>query len=80
VFSKKIKEYLVNVKMINLSRQNFHFSIARFTPLHPKETVRNILLGKQFSLEFYKSLADKIALLSEATASGDGNAITVVNL
>ena len=56
------------------------FSSARFTPLHPKETVRNIFLGRPFSLEFYKSWSDKIALIDEALLLGDGNAILAVSL
>ena len=58
--------------------KKYFFSSARFTPLHPKETVRNIFLGKPFSLEFYKSWADKIALIDEAIQLGDGNAILAV--
>jgi hypothetical protein len=67
-----------------LRQENFKihfssFSSARFTPLHPKETIRNIFLGRPFSLEFYKSWSDKIALIDEALLLGDGNAILAVS-
>ena len=52
---------------------------ARFTPLHPKETVKNIFLGQPYSLELYKSFTDKIALIDEALELGDGNAILAVS-
>ena len=53
---------------------------ARHTPLHPRETVKNIFLGKPFSLEFYRSFQDKKDLLNEAIALLDGDAILVVSL
>lgn len=43
-------------------------------------TLRRILLGQPFSLEKYKSLANKTALLDAAIASGNGNAILIIIL
>ena len=53
---------------------------ARFVPLHPKETVRCIFLGQQYSLEFYKTWLDKLALIDAAIELCDGNAILTVVL
>lgn len=44
----------------------------------PDITLRKILLGRQYSLEQYKSLASKTALLDAAILSGDGNAVLIV--
>ena len=63
-----------------LKRQLEKVSSQRFTPLHPKETVRDIFLGKEYSLEFYKTYEDKKALLDEALDIGDGNAILAIAL
>ncbi|XP_043288486.1 spermatogenesis-defective protein 39 homolog [Venturia canescens] len=48
--------------------------------VQPDITLRRILLGQPFSLEKYKSLVSKTALLDAALASGDGNAILIVIL
>ncbi|KAK2579347.1 hypothetical protein KPH14_008298 [Odynerus spinipes] len=48
--------------------------------IQPDVTLRRILLGQTYSLEPYKSLANKTALLDAAVASGDGNAILIVIL
>ncbi|RUS84776.1 hypothetical protein EGW08_007460, partial [Elysia chlorotica] len=40
-----------------------------------EDTLRRILKGETFSLEMYKSLADKLALLDHAIRLHDGNAI-----
>lgn len=47
--------------------------------VQPDITLRRILLGQPFSLEKYKSLVSKTALLDAALASGDGNAILIVS-
>lgn len=60
-------------------RQIEKIHAARFTPLHPKETVKNIFFGQPYSLELYKSFTDKTALIDEALALGDGNAILAVS-
>lgn len=44
----------------------------------PDITLRKILLGRPYSLEQYKSLASKTALLDAAILSGDGNAVLIV--
>ncbi len=41
-------------------------------------TLREILLGQSYSLERYKSLASKTALLDAAILNGDGNSILIV--
>ncbi|KZC13424.1 PREDICTED: spermatogenesis-defective protein 39 homolog [Dufourea novaeangliae] len=46
----------------------------------PDITLRKILLGQPYSLEHYKSLASKTALLDAAIISGDGNAILIIIL
>ena len=61
-------------------RQIEKIHAARFTPLHPKETVKNIFFGQPYSLELYKSFNDKVALIDEALSLGDGNAILAVRL
>ena len=66
--------------MQQVKRQVEKINAARFTPLHPKETVRNIFFGDSYSLELYKSFTDKIELIDEAIELGDGNAILVVSI
>ncbi|KAK0088890.1 hypothetical protein PV325_010341 [Microctonus aethiopoides] len=46
----------------------------------PTSTLRRILLGQPFSLEKYKSLVNKTALLDAAIHSGNGNAILIIIL
>lgn len=48
--------------------------------IEPDITLRQILLGQPYSLEPYKSLASKTALLDAAIESGNGNAILIVVL
>nr|XP_034174101.1 spermatogenesis-defective protein 39 homolog isoform X2 [Osmia lignaria] len=50
------------------------------TAVQPDITLRKILLGQSYSLEPYKSIASKTALLDAAIISGDGNAILVIIL
>ena len=70
----------LRAEVSRLRRQVAKIEEARFIPLHPKETVQNIFLGKNFSLEFYKSFQDKVDLIDEAIALYDGDAILVVTL
>ncbi|OAD58023.1 Spermatogenesis-defective protein 39 like protein [Eufriesea mexicana] len=58
-------------------QQNFHLETAA---MQPDITLRKILLGQPYSLEQYKSLASKTALLDAAILSGDGNAILIIIL
>lgn len=44
----------------------------------PVITLRRILLGQPFSLEKYKSLADKTSLLDAAIIAGNGDAILII--
>ena len=67
-------------ELAQVRRQVEKIHAARFTPLHPKETVRNIFFGQSYSLELYKSFTDKIELVDEAIELGDGNAILAVSL
>lgn len=46
--------------------------------IQPDITLRKILMGQSYSLEPYKSLASKTALLDSAVKSGNGNAILIV--
>ncbi|KAG5338991.1 SPE39 protein, partial [Acromyrmex charruanus] len=46
----------------------------------PDITLREILLGQSYSLERYKSLASKTALLDAAILNGDGNSILIIIL
>ena len=66
-------------ELAQVRRQVEKIHAARFTPLHPKETVRNIFFGQSYSLELYKSFTDKIELVDEAIELGDGNAILAVS-
>ncbi len=69
----------LRAELSQVRRQVEKVHAARFTPLHPKETVKNIFLGQPYSLELYKNFADKVALIDEALALGDGNAILSVS-
>jgi hypothetical protein len=71
---------VLRAEIAQLKRQVEKIHAARFTPLHPKETVKNIFLGQPYSLELYKSFTDKVALIDEALELGDGNAILAVSL
>lgn len=55
--------------------ENKHLTVAQ-----PDITLRQILLGQPYSLEQYKSLASKTALLDAAISNGDGNAILIIIL
>lgn len=57
--------------------QNLHPETAI---VQPDITLRKILLGQPYSLEQYKSLASKTALLDTAIINGDGNAILIIIL
>lgn len=57
--------------------QNVHQETA---VAQPDITLRKILLGQPYTLEQYKSLASKTALLDAAIISGDGNAILIIIL
>lgn len=48
--------------------------------MQPDLTLKKILMGQAHSLESYKSLASKTALLDAAIKSGNGNAILGVRL
>ncbi|CAK9807211.1 Spermatogenesis-defective protein 39 homolog [Anthophora plagiata] len=53
---------------------------SEMSTLQPDITLRKILLGQPYSLDQYKSLASKTALLDSAIMSGDGNAILIIIL
>ena len=69
----------LRAELAQVKRQVEKIHAARFTPLHPKETVRNIFFGQPYSLELYKSFNDKVELIDEAIELGDGNAILAVS-
>ncbi|XP_006813614.1 spermatogenesis-defective protein 39 homolog [Saccoglossus kowalevskii] len=52
----------------------------RFAVLPPRDTIKRLIYGDPCSLEMYKSLTDKLALLDAAVEMHDGNAITAVVL
>ena len=70
---------VLRTELAQAKRQVEKIHAARFTPLHPKETVRNIFFGQPYSLELYKSFMDKVELVDEAIELGDGNAILAVS-
>ena len=69
----------LRIELLRAKRNLEKIQEAKYIPLHPKETVKNIFLGNHYSLEFYRSLSDKKDLLSEAVAIGDGNVIIAVS-
>ncbi|PVD25821.1 hypothetical protein C0Q70_13484 [Pomacea canaliculata] len=52
----------------------------RWIKLPVEATLRRIMKGEAYSLEAYRALEDKLALLDQATALQDGNAITAAVL
>lgn len=61
----------------------FQNSYSRYNlTLPPDDTVNRIILGQPFSLESYRSLEDKLALLDTALGTLDGSAImaTILHL
>lgn len=52
--------------------------LSEMAVAQPDITLRQILLDQPYSLEQYKSLASKTALLDAAILNGDGNAILIV--
>jgi len=70
----------LRIELLRAKRNLEKIQEAKYIPLHPKETVKNIYLGNHYSLEFYRSLSDKKDLLAEAVAIGDGNVILTVLL
>ena len=74
-----LKNIVLNELSVLRAKRNLEkIQEAKYIPLHPKETVKNIYLGNHYSLEFYRSLSDKKDLLAEAVAIGDGNVILTV--
>ena len=78
VISMIWKIVLNELSVLRAKRNLEKIQEAKYIPLHPKETVKNIYLGNHYSLEFYRSLSDKKDLLAEAVAIGDGNVILTV--
>ena len=69
----------LRIELLRAKRNLEKIQEARYIPLHPKETVKNIFLGNRYSLEFYRSFSDKKDLLQEAIAIGDGNVVLTVS-
>ncbi|XP_070578900.1 spermatogenesis-defective protein 39 homolog isoform X2 [Ptychodera flava] len=66
------------VKMLQRSLESARSD--RWSVLSPEMTIKRVIAGDPYSLELYKSLSDKLALLDEAVKSHDGNAIIAVIL
>jgi len=72
---RKLEEELVTV------RRNFtKLQMNRFQPSSVTQTVQDMVLGKPFSLEGYKSFQDKESLLDTALEWGDGDVVLAVTL
>ncbi|XP_059095276.1 spermatogenesis-defective protein 39 homolog [Tigriopus californicus] len=56
----------VKAELIKAKRALAKLETTRYIPLHPRETVLNIFVGKPFSLELYKTFRDKQDLIDEA--------------
>ncbi|XP_040581571.1 spermatogenesis-defective protein 39 homolog [Lepeophtheirus salmonis] len=63
-----------------LRRQAEKLKNSRYFPLHPKDTIKDILFDREYSFEFYKTFDLKKELLDAALDIGDGNAILAVVL
>ena len=70
---RKLEAELVTV------RKNFaRLQVDRFKPSSATQTVQDMVLGKPFSLEGFKSLQDKESLLDSALEWGDGDVVLAV--
>ncbi|XP_076620982.1 spermatogenesis-defective protein 39 homolog [Colletes latitarsis] len=72
ISEKTLSSILATDKLQNLQ--------SEATSIQPDITLSKILLGQPYSLEQYKSLVSKTALLDAAMISGDGNAILIIIL
>ncbi|PIK47182.1 putative spermatogenesis-defective protein 39-like [Apostichopus japonicus] len=62
----------------SLERKLVNLKKSRWSPLSIADLVSRIITGENFSLEPYKSLKDKLALLDAVVGYHDGNAILAV--
>ena len=70
---RKLEAELVTV------RKNFaKLQVDRFKPSSASQTVQDMVLGKPFSLEGFKSFQDKESLLDTALEWGDGDVVLAV--
>jgi hypothetical protein len=74
------KEITFNCIFIVLKADTLQYIPDDSFNVHPDETLKKILLGQPYSLEQYKSLSSKTALIDAAIKSGNGNAILGVHL
>lgn len=79
-WKKKICGYEWQFVFTVLEADKLQFIPDESSNVHPDVTLKKILLGRPYSLEQYKSLASKTALLDGAIQSGNGNAILGVGL
>lgn len=63
---------------VTLERKIVNLNKSRWSKLPIADTVSRIISGEKYSLEPYKSLKDKVALLDAVVGYHDGNAILVV--
>ena len=62
-------------------RKNFaKLQLDRFKPSSASQTVQDMVLGKPFSLEGFRSLQDKESLLDSALEWGDGDVVLAVTI
>ncbi|KYN02868.1 VPS33B-interacting protein [Cyphomyrmex costatus] len=66
----------IKLQVDQLKKRKYH----EIDDTQPDITLRHILLGQSYSLERYKSLARKTALLDAAISNGDGNSILIIIL
>lgn len=67
-------------KIASLERQLEDLKVSRWKPPPMYETINRILLGQSYSLDWYKTLEEKVALLDAAIATNDGNCIIAILL
>jgi len=76
--SKDVKKLEAELSLVRNKLANLQAN--RYVPLPPQQTVRDLILGLPYSLEGYRSLQEKEALLDAALEYGDGDAILAVTL
>jgi hypothetical protein len=70
----------LEAELNTLRRKLENLQDRRKDPDPPVETIQNIILGKPYSLELYKSMKKKEDLLDCALEMGDGDAILAITL
>eukprot|EP00095_Tigriopus_kingsejongensis_P006315 maker-scaffold61_size441589-snap-gene-3.30 protein:Tk06315 transcript:maker-scaffold61_size441589-snap-gene-3.30-mRNA-1 annotation:"spermatogenesis-defective protein 39 homolog isoform x2" len=70
----------LKAELIKAKRALAKLESTRYIPLHPRETVINIFVGRPFSLELYKTLRDKQDLIEEAHKLNCNDTLLTVTL